>query len=97
LATTTSSSKQLQQSQFSTPQEALTPIVGNGAQMVYDAKWALQQIRDNVSGTDPGELLQIVEPLARSIGWVEALVFAQTTDGPGVAQQFGNGGQQGRN
>lgn len=96
MATTTSSSKQLQQSQFSTPQEALTHIVGSGAQMVYDAKWALQQIRDNVSGTDPGELLQIVEPLARAIGWAEALVFEQATDGPAVASFGGNGGQQGR-
>jgi hypothetical protein len=63
--------------------------------MVYEAKWALQQIRDSVSSSDPTELLTVVEPLARSIGWVEALVFAQTTHG--LAQQFGNGGQQGRN
>lgn len=95
MATTTK--PQLNQ-QFSTPQEALSQIVGGGAQMVYEARWALEQIRELVSqgAVDQQKGLEIVEPLARAIGWAEALVFEQATDGPAVAT-FGNGGQQGRN
>lgn len=88
---------QLQQSQFTNPQEALTPIIGGGAQMVYEARWALTQIRENAGGgVDQQQLLEIVEPLARAIGWAEALVFEQATDVTSLSLAS-SGGQQGRN
>lgn len=64
-------------SYFSNPQEAVTHVVGNAALLVQDARIALQQV--------PSEL---VEPLARLVGWAEALVFGQLTSDPQIKQQM---------
>lgn len=84
----------MQQSQFTTPQEALTPIIGGGAQMVYEFRWALQQIRENAGGgLDQQQLLEVMDPLTRGLGWIERDVFGQATD---VTSVLASGGQQGR-
>lgn len=59
------------------PEEARGKIVALPATMCYEARYALQQVKETTQ--NPEQLLEVVEPLARAIGWAEALVFAFDT------------------
>lgn len=54
-------------------QQAAARIQTFPAQMAYEAKYALEQLKD--SGLEPTQIVDIVEPLARAVGWAEALVY----------------------
>lgn len=96
MATSTQSREQIEQ-QFVdiTPDQALGKISAMPAQMVYEARWALQQIRETLSQQSDNvqQVLEVVEPLVRAVGWAEALAFAQITR-PETFQalRLGNGG-----
>jgi hypothetical protein len=74
-----------------THEQAQAKIAVLPAQMVYEARFALQRIKE--IGLNEAELIETVEPLARAIGWAEALVFAfdKTTERDAVKSLVGNG------
>jgi hypothetical protein len=59
------------------PQQTRAKIVALPATMTYEARYALQQVKEQAQ--QQPQLLELVEPLARAIGWAEALVFAFDT------------------
>lgn len=73
------------------PEQAQARIHTFPAQMAYEAKYALQQVRE--IGLDSDQLVQIVEPLAKAVGWAEALAYAfeKSTERDVVQQLVGNG------
>lgn len=68
------------------PQQADAHIQTFPAQMVYEAKWALQELRKlKDSGVDPRTVVAILEPLARAVGWAEALIYSSDKFSEGQA------------
>lgn len=59
------------------PEEARAKITAFPTQVTYEARYALQQVKEQVR--EPQQMVEIIEPLARAIGWVEALSFALDT------------------
>lgn len=74
-----------------THEQAQAKIAVLPARIVYDAQFALQQLKE--SNLPIEEQTAIIEPLARAVGWVEALVFAfdKTTERDAVRAMLGNG------
>lgn len=65
--------------QVDTPQEAWSKLTVSPSLMVYEARFALQQLREIPEQNEqmPAEvILDLIEPLARAIGWAEGLAFA---------------------
>lgn len=89
MASTTSQSQGFQQGL--TPQQAQAQIASLPIQMVYEARQALQNVKE--SNLSPDELVQLVEPVGRAIGWAEALVFAfdKTTERDVIRSLIQNG------
>lgn len=60
--------------------QAQARVISSPSQMAYEAKYALQQVKEIASseGADPTQVCEIVEPLAKAVGWAEALTFAFT-------------------
>jgi hypothetical protein len=56
------------------PQQATTRIQTFPVQMSYEAKYGLELLKD--SELQPEKIVAIVEPLARAIGWAEALAYS---------------------
>jgi hypothetical protein len=70
-------------------EQAFSGVQSLPVQMAYEAKNALTQLRDGVTGDE------VVEPLARAIGWAEALTFAFSNIGTNIAPPtVGNGYRQ---
>lgn len=61
-------------------QQAQARVIASPSQMSYEAKFALQQVKEiaQEQGGDPAQVAEIIEPLARAVGWAEALSFAFT-------------------
>lgn len=57
------------------PDQAVTRITTFPAQMAYEARIALQQVRE-ASELDGDVKAEIIEPLAKAVGWAEALSYA---------------------
>ena len=81
-----------------TPEQAIGKLTAMPAQMVHEARYALQQLRDTfgqqqTGGSDVQQVFDVVEPLVRAVGWAEALAFAQITqqDVAFQALRLGNG------
>lgn len=55
-------------------EQAATRIQSFPAQIAYESKYALQLLKE--SELDSKNIVEIVEPLSRAIGWVEALSYA---------------------
>lgn len=58
--------------------EAEAKIVTLPSRTLYEARFALETIRDEV-GIDDEVKLKIIEPLAKAVGWAEALAYVQMT------------------
>lgn len=73
------------------PMQATTRIQTFPAQMAYEAKYALQQLKD--SELDSKTIGDIVEPLARAVGWAEALAYAtdRSTEAQAVKHLINSG------
>lgn len=70
--------KKLQQSQdVQDVQQVQSQLSALPIQAVYEARYALQQVKE--TGQDPQFVAEVIEPLARIVGWTEALVFAFDT------------------
>ena len=80
------------------PQQAQARLQTFPSQMAYEAKYALQQVKEIATeqGADPGQVVEIVEPLAKAVGWAEALSFAfdKLTEKDAVQHLIANGQQQ---
>jgi len=76
--------------QIQEPTQAWAQVTVAPSLMVYEARYALQQLREVASQQETGEgtLIQIVEPLARAVGWAEGLAFAFDRIGPHMGQPF---------
>lgn len=79
-----------------TPDEAQARLAVLPMEMVYESRYGIQQAKESIS--DPNELAAVVEPLARCLGWAEALVFSQHQNVENiralVSPSFGNGHTQ---
>lgn len=82
--------KQFEQ-QFTSPQQVQAQITALPIQMVFEAREALQQVKE--SNLSAHEVVRLVEPVGRAIGWAEALVFAldKTTERDTIRTLVENG------
>lgn len=64
-----------------TTEQARARVVVLPAQVLYECKFALQELREH-EGMEEEQKLKIIEPLARTIGWVEALSYVFDTQRP---------------
>lgn len=62
--------------EITTPEEAQAKLITAPAVMAYEARYALQTLRDHLAAQDPTSVFDVVEPLARAVGWAEGLAFA---------------------
>lgn len=73
------------------PQQVQGQLSALPLQAVYEARYALQQVKE--TGQDPQFVAEVTEPLARIVGWTEALVFAfDTTKEREVLKHFTQNG-----
>lgn len=59
--------------QISSPQEAQARVAILPLTAVHEARYAIQKLKDKYS-SDP-ELFEVIEPLSRIVGWVEATSY----------------------
>lgn len=78
---------QIQKLEELTPEQAQARLAILPTQMLYEARYALQQAKESI--TDPQELAVVVEPVARCVGWAEALVFTQHQNVENVRAMIG--------
>lgn len=65
--------KQLDQIQQIGSEEARAKIVAFPTQVIYEGRYALQQLKEQAQQNP--ELLEVIEPLAVALGWVAASTF----------------------
>lgn len=77
-------------------EQAEVKVIASPSLMAYEAKFALQQIKDHVE--DPAAIAEIIEPLARAVGWAEASAYVfdrlAVLGSVGTHVPTGNGGRQ---
>lgn len=59
---------------ISSPEEAQAQLVVLPLTTIHEARYAYQQLRDKFEGDT--QLIDILEPFSRAIGWVEALSYS---------------------
>lgn len=61
-------------SDITSPQEAQTQVAILPLAAVHEARYAVQELKDTYQGT-PERLIEMLEPINRVIGWVEASTY----------------------
>lgn len=77
--------------QISSSQEAQAQVAVLPLTTVHEARYALQQLKEQFIN-DPQQLVEVIEPLSRIIGWVEATSYFLdiTTQRDAVKSILGN-------
>lgn len=80
--------------QITTPQEAQAQIAALPLVAVHESRYGLQLLKEQVGVTD--ETFEILEPISRVIGWVEASAYFMdlNTQREALKTVFQNSGQQ---
>jgi len=60
--------------QIESPQEAQTQVAILPLAAVHEARYAVQHLKESYDG-DRNELIEMLEPINRVIGWVEASAY----------------------
>lgn len=89
MASTSTTQSQEAQKKFEglTTEQARARVVVLPAQVIYESKFALQELREH-EGIDDEQKLRIIEPLVKTLGWIEAMSYVFDTQRPDYTPQM---------